>query len=659
MAKITLLETGSGYYANNPALEAAIENTLSRDGTAPNQMGANLDMNSNRVTNLTDGVNPQDAASVSQLEGIFAAGNLDGNKGDITVASGASSFEINAGAVTTAELGGDITVAGKALLDDTDAAAQRATLGLGTAAQQATADFAPAAHTHSASQISDYTEVFQDTLGTYLVAGTGITVTYDDTSGQTTIVNTGIPGPQGDPGATDHGLLTGLSDDDHPQYLLKNDILSSDVNGINILSGKWAAFLSADNLSYSTLTYNVAGLAINGVAVSLAGHTHAYLPLAGGTLTGSVDFGTFLRLRSSDGKVFPLADNGTDLGGGGNRFANVYAANIFYGAGVNLATTLAGKSDTGHTHSYLSDAPSDGSTYGRLNGAWSIVAAGVTDHGALTGLADDDHPQYPLAAGAETISGGWNFTTAPTINATAISLAGHAHAASDITSGTLAVAQGGTNIGSYTAGNYLNALNATTLQQRTPAQVLSDIGAAAASHAHAATDITSGTLAVARGGTGTTTSTGTGSAVLSASPTLTGTAVVAAIQTSGNIELGHASDTSLARIAAGRMSIEGVEVGYRQVPRSTTATTAAVGDVGKCIAITAGITIPNATFAAGDALSIYNDSAGSLTITQGASFTLRLVGTATTGNRTLAQRGMATIWFNSATEAVITGGGLT
>lgn len=37
------------------------------------------------------------------------------------------------GSITTAKLGGDITTAGKALLDDADAAAQRTTLGLGTA----------------------------------------------------------------------------------------------------------------------------------------------------------------------------------------------------------------------------------------------------------------------------------------------------------------------------------------------------------------------------------------------------------------------------------------------------------------------------------------------------------------------------------------------
>lgn len=46
---------------------------------------------------------------------------------------------------------------------------------------------------------------------------------------------------------------------------------------------------------------------------------------------------------------------------------------------------------------------------------------------------------------------------------------------------------------------------------------------ALASHQHNASDITTGVLAVARGGTGTTTSTGSGSVVLSASPSLSGT----------------------------------------------------------------------------------------------------------------------------------------
>jgi len=103
----------------------------------------------------------------------------------------------------------------------------------------------------------------------------------------------------------------------------------------------------------------------------------------------------------------------------------------------------------------------------------------------------------------------------------------------------------------------------------------------------------------------------------------------------------------------------GIEIGYRSVPRvSTTGLTATVNERGKCYASTGTITVPNSTFASGDALSVYNDSGSAITIAQGSGFTLRQVGTGNTGNRTLAARGLVTIWFNSAAEAVISGGGL-
>lgn len=58
--KLNLTNITSGYNtvstlnANFDAIEQAMENTLSRDGTTPNQMGANLDMNSKDIVNVKD-----------------------------------------------------------------------------------------------------------------------------------------------------------------------------------------------------------------------------------------------------------------------------------------------------------------------------------------------------------------------------------------------------------------------------------------------------------------------------------------------------------------------------------------------------------------------------------------------------------------------------
>lgn len=94
----------------------------------------------------------------------------------------------------------------------------------------------------------------------------------------------------------------------------------------------------------------------------------------------------------------------------------------------------------------------------------------------------------------------------------------------------------------------------------------------------------------------------------------------------------------------------------------TTGYTLVAGDAGKTISTTTGgVTIPNAVMAAGNIVSIYNNSGSSQTITQGASLTLQFAGqtSSTTGNRTLGLYGLCTIVFISSSNAVITGSGLT
>ena len=95
-------------------------------------------------------------------------------------------------------------------------------------------------------------------------------------------------------------------------------------------------------------------------------------------------------------------------------------------------------------------------------------------------------------------------------------------------------------------------------------------------------------------------------------------------------------------------------------PAASTETTGTLtsSSSNKTIQATGDITIPNAVFAAGDIILIYA-GASSRTITEGASVTMRLGGTATTGSRTLAARGVAVLFFVSSSEVVVSGGAVT
>lgn len=120
MAKITLGDLAnlsnentavSTINSNNALIETAIENTLSRDGTTPNSMNSNLDMNSNRITNLpaptlsTDVVRKIDLDNaVDILEAEIGSGVPDGDKGDITVDEEGTEWTINADSVSNSKL---------------------------------------------------------------------------------------------------------------------------------------------------------------------------------------------------------------------------------------------------------------------------------------------------------------------------------------------------------------------------------------------------------------------------------------------------------------------------------------------------------------------------------------------------------------------------
>ena len=103
------------------------------------------------------------------------------------------------------------------------------------------------------------------------------------------------------------------------------------------------------------------------------------------------------------------------------------------------------------------------------------------------------------------------------------------------------------------------------------------------------------------------------------------------------------------------------KVGYQNIPLSgikTASYTLVAGDVGKFIELgTSGtVVVPASVFAAGDAISIFNNTSATIVCTCSAVTTVYKGGTdADIGTFSVTTRGVATILFITTTVAVITG----
>jgi hypothetical protein len=188
----------------------------------------------------------------------------------------------------------------------------------------------------------------------------------------------------------------------------------------------------------------------------------------------------------------------------------------------------------------------------------------------------------------------------------------------------------------------------------------------------AATSLTlgwTGTLSVARGGSGAATLTGilkgNGTGAFTAVTAPTGTIVGTTdtqtltgktLSTTNTIDAGTAvSDTGTIAVTS---------VGFRGLPQNsqTASYTLALTDAGKHISTTTGgVIIPangSVAFPIGSSVVIFNNSGSSQTISI-TTDTLRLAGTASTGSRTLAQYGLCTVVKITATVWAISGAGVT
>ncbi len=89
----------------------------------------------------------------------------------------------------------------------------------------------------------------------------------------------------------------------------------------------------------------------------------------------------------------------------------------------------------------------------------------------------------------------------------------------------------------------------------------------------------------------------------------------------------------------------------------TSSYTLTANDVGELINTNSNVTIPSGVFSAGQGVTIYNNSSSNITIAR-SGVTAYTVGTATNTDKTLAQKGLATVMCVSANTFVVLGGGL-
>ena len=168
-----------------------------------------------------------------------------------------------------------------------------------------------------------------------------------------------------------------------------------------------------------------------------------------------------------------------------------------------------------------------------------------------------------------------------------------------------------------------------------------------------------GTLPVANGGTGIT-SFGTGVATaLGQNVTGSGGIALATSPTFVTPVLGTPSSGTLSSCTADGTN----PVGFKNIPLSGTKTasyTLVAGDVGKFVELGASgtIVIPASVFAAGDAISVFNNTSASIACTCSAITTVYEGGTNTNISATgfsITTRGVVTILFIDTTTVVITG----